>query len=196
MKTATKIDTREVLIEAGKKVMLSKGFNNTGIQEIVSTSGVPKGSFYHYFESKEAFALAVINSFDQCQSNKIRTSLNAVALSPLNRLKHYFKRMADDLAIAPCRSGCLVGTLSQEMSGQSEQLRQTLASVLDGWKDQFAACLKEGQELKEIREDLCPKELAEVVLSGWEGAVLRSKATNSMAPVESFQEILPKLLSQ
>ena len=68
---ATRIDTRCLLIEAGAKVMLSKGYNNTGIQEIVKLVGVPKGSFYHYFESKEAFALAVIEKFDQAHRSKL-----------------------------------------------------------------------------------------------------------------------------
>jgi len=193
---ATRIDTRCLLIEAGAKVMLSKGYNNTGIQEIVKLVGVPKGSFYHYFESKEAFALAVIEKFDQAHRSKLTKSLGDKSRSSLDRLTHYFQAGADELTNSPCRGGCLIGTLSQEMSGQSELLREKLALVMDGWKAEFAACLKEGQEKGEIRRDLCPNQLAELVLSGFEGAVLRSKATNSPAPLQSFQGLMPRLLTE
>ena len=194
-RTQCKPDTRSVLLEAGSKVMLSKGYTNTGIQEIVSTAGVPKGSFYHYFESKEAFALAIIEKFDQAQRETLRYSLQDRDVSPMQRLTNYFARAISHMQTAPCRGGCLIGNLSQEMSGQREQLRQRLAVALDGWKSEYADCIREGQEKGEIRRDLCPLALAEIVLSGWEGAVLRSKATNSTIPVQSFQDLLPTLIS-
>ncbi len=62
---ATKQDTKTALLQAGMDIMLEKGYSNTGIQEVLSSLGVPKGSFYHYFESKESFAVAIIQHFDQ-----------------------------------------------------------------------------------------------------------------------------------
>lgn len=193
---ATRPDTRCRLIEAGAQVMLAKDYSNTGIQEIVKLAGVPKGSFYHYFESKEAFAQAVIEKFDQAHRSKLSKSLGDREKPSIKRLTHYFQAGADELSKSACRGGCLIGTLLQEMAGQSELLREQLAQVMDGWKAEFAACLRQGQEKGEIRRDLCPNQLAELVLSGFEGAVLRSKATNSPAPLISFQELLPELLAR
>lgn len=193
-KTQCRPDTKSVLLEAGSRLMLEKGYTNTGIQEIVNLSKVPKGSFYHYFESKEAFALGVIEKIDQNQRATLRQRLMDSTLSPVKRLSNHFALSAADMTAAPCRGGCLIGNLSQEMSSQSEMLRGRLAACLDGWKAEYAACIKEGQEQGEVRRDLCPMQLAEIVLSGWEGAVLRSKATNSTGPVEAFQNLLPKLI--
>ena len=60
--TKQKPDTRTALLEAGMNIMIEKGYNNTGIQEVLLAVGVPKGSFYHYFDSKEDFALKIIES--------------------------------------------------------------------------------------------------------------------------------------
>ncbi|MCA0315662.1 MAG: TetR family transcriptional regulator C-terminal domain-containing protein [Candidatus Melainabacteria bacterium] len=241
-------ETRDKLIEAGLQLMLAKGYTNTGIQEIVNQAGVPKGSFYHYFDSKESFALAIIDSFDRNHLLKIRRHLSSEqaltqgntktqqqalsqalpqtlpqALSQelsqelpqealfvrddhkaaccstaseraLDRLLAYFRTVAQEKGDCPSKSGCLIGTLSQEMSGQSELLRARLAQALDGWRAEFSQCLKLAQTEGDVRRDLCPIELSEIVLSGWEGAILRSKATNSPAPLHSFIELLPRLL--
>lgn len=237
-------ETRDKLIEAGLQLMLAKGYTNTGIQEIVNQAGVPKGSFYHYFDSKESFALAIIDSFDRNHLLKIRRHLSSdqaltqgntktqpqalsqalpqaltQALSQelpqeaicdrddnksaccstaseraLDRLLAYFRSVAQEKGDCPSKSGCLIGTLSQEMSGQSELLRARLAQALDGWRAEFSQCLKLAQAEGDVRRDLCPIELSEIVLSGWEGAILRSKATNSPAPLHSFIELLPRLL--
>lgn len=213
-------ETRDKLIEAGLQLMLAKGYTNTGIQEIVNQAGVPKGSFYHYFDSKENFALAIIDSFDRDHLLKIRRHLSSVESlvqdglaagrenesaycststshpreRALDRLLAYFRSVAEEKGDCPSKSGCLIGTLSQEMSGQSELLRARLAQALDGWRAEFSQCLKLAQSEGDVRRDLCPLELSEIVLSGLEGAILRSKATNSPAPLHSFIELLPKLL--
>lgn len=225
-------ETRDKLIEAGLQLMLAKGYTNTGIQEIVNQAGVPKGSFYHYFDSKENFALAIIDSFDRNHLLKIRRHLSSVETleqndfsagqdnkSPyrstsrsitastsgstttsttseraLDRLLAYFRSVVKEKGDCPSKSGCLIGTLSQEMSGQSELLRARLAQALDGWRAEFSQCLKLAQSEGDVRRDLCPIELSEIVLSGLEGAILRSKATNSQAPLHSFIELLPRLL--
>ncbi|MBX9939379.1 MAG: TetR family transcriptional regulator C-terminal domain-containing protein [Candidatus Obscuribacterales bacterium] len=209
-------ETRDKLIEAGLQLMLAKGYTNTGIQEIVNQAGVPKGSFYHYFDSKENFALAIIDSFDRNHLLKIRRHLSSVESlvqegfsagqddelvyrstsreRALDRLLAYFRSVAEEKGACPSKSGCLIGTLSQEMSGQSELLRARLAQALDGWRAQFSQCLKLAQDEGDVRRDLCPIELSEIVLSGLEGAILRSKATNSPAPLHSFIELLPRLL--
>src|SRR5579885_2187760 len=111
---ATKVSTKTQLLEAGIDIMLEKGYNNTGIQEVLQKVGVPKGSFYYYFDSKEDFGLQIIDLFDQMYSEKARTSLDDKTKSPVERLRTYCEEGRKNLEAQKCRRGCLIGNLSQE----------------------------------------------------------------------------------
>lgn len=188
-KTAPKQDTRLVLIEAGINIMMEKGYNNTGIQEVLSSVGVPKGSFYHYFESKEDFALKIIEHFDSYYSARIMDSLRDESYAPIERLRNYCQTVKTMLQAQECRKGCLIGNLSQEMADQSETLRLALSRVMGKWRDMFAACIEEGQTRKEISSNHSAQSMAELFLCGWEGAVMRSKTTKCVEPLDVFIEV-------
>jgi hypothetical protein len=84
----------------------------------------------------------------------------------------------------------LIGNLSQEMASQSERLRQKLDDVFIRWRDLFAAAIAEGQASGEIDSRYEAVELAELFLSGWEGAVLRAKSTRSTRPIDNFIKVV------
>src|SRR5271170_7533539 len=127
--TATKESTKVLLLERGTEIMLEKGYNNTGIMEVLQRTGVPKGSFYHYFECKEDFGLQIINHFAQKYEVKLNETLGNASLTPLARLKAYCQTTINDLESHNCRKGCLIGNLSQEMSDQSEVFRKRLFEI-------------------------------------------------------------------
>jgi TetR/AcrR family transcriptional regulator, transcriptional repressor for nem operon len=191
-KTASRVtpDTRTRLIEAGMAVMFEKGYTNAGLQEVLSLVGVPKGSFYHYFESKEDFALKIVAHVEDNYARLLNSYFNDSALTPVNRLRKYFKDKTVDMLEQRCRKGCLIGNLSQEMSDQSEALRQELARVMRHWRDLYSACIQEAQSAGEIDKRLSPQTLAESLLSGWEGAIMRSKTQKTVEPMEAFIEIM------
>jgi TetR/AcrR family transcriptional repressor of nem operon len=189
-KVAVKQDTRTLLIEAGTELMFEKGYTNTGIQEVLNQVGVPKGSFYHYFDSKEAFALAIIQNFDACYTGKVRKTLNDTSRTPLNRLKEYCRSSREGMAAGQCRKGCLIGNLSQEMADQSEVLRQALSQIMANRRALVAACIAEGQKLGEIKKKIEPRKAAELFLSAWEGAVMRSKTTKCTEPLDACLDYL------
>src|SRR5271156_3493588 len=114
--TSTKTVTKNALLEAGVRVMIEKGYNNTGIQEVLEATGVPKGSFYYYFDSKEDFGVQIIDYFDMNYSEHLRQFLENKKLTPLERLRAYCEEGRHLLENNQCRKGCLVGNLSQEMS--------------------------------------------------------------------------------
>src|SRR4051794_12854838 len=124
--TPTKESTKTCLIEAGIEIMFEKGYNNTGIQEVLQKTGVPKGSFYYYFDSKEEFGLEIINAFDAGYTDKVNKFLNDKTLSPVQRLRAYCEAGRENLENQQCRKGCLIGNLSQEMADQSEVMRARL----------------------------------------------------------------------
>ncbi len=187
--------TKLELLEAGTRLMLEKGYSNCGLQEVLESVGVPKGSFYHYFESKEDFALQIIRHFDQGYTEQILSSLRDRSLSPIDRLKRYCATHRQRIEERKCTRGCLIGNLSQEMAGQSEVLREELEKVFQSWTDVFAACMEEGQRKGEIRNDFEPLELADLFLSGWEGAILRAKSMRTVKPLTTFVDLTFTFLS-
>jgi TetR/AcrR family transcriptional regulator, transcriptional repressor for nem operon len=191
-KTATREtpDTKSRLIDAGMAVMFEKGYTNTGIQEVLSSVGVPKGSFYHYFDSKEDFAIKIIARVEENYAGLLDGYFLDSSLTPLNRLRKYFEEKTVAMQEQRCSRGCLIGTLSQEMADQSEVLRVELARVMQRWRNKYAACIEEGQTIGEINKQLSPQTVAEALLCGWEGAIMRSKTQKTVEPMEAFVKVM------
>ena len=185
-----KQDTRLLLLEAGTTIMLEKGYNNTGISEVLSSVGVPKGSFYHFFESKEEFGLAIIAHTGDHYATKMSQIFGDTSLKPIDRLKKYCAESRKDMVANDCRKGCLIGNLSQEMADQSERMRAALVTVLYNSRAAFAACIEEGQKAGEIGNQRSPLELAELVQSTWTGAVLRAKTLKNPEPLDICTKVL------
>jgi len=186
----SKETTKTILLETGKRIFLERGYNHSGIETILQAAGVPKGSFYYYFESKEDFAVQVLNRFaDDIRANFER-HLADPRLSPLERLRGYFEEVCVRLESQECRNGCLVGNLSQELADQSEVFRARLEEIFLGIRDRYAECLHSAQAAGELSADLDVREMAEFCLSSWQGAILRAKAARSVTPIRTFIKIM------
>src|SRR5580700_7617613 len=105
-KVAGKQEVRTALLEVGTDMMFEKGYTNTGIQEILSALSVPKGSFYHYFDSKENFAVEIIRHFDQSYSANLVRVLRSPKETPMQRLRAYCETTLEALEAQHCRRGC------------------------------------------------------------------------------------------
>jgi TetR/AcrR family transcriptional repressor of nem operon len=186
----SKEKTKATLLEAGRRIFLEKGYNHAGIEAVLQAAGVPKGSFYYYFDSKEDFGLQVLNHFAECYQTDIERYLGDASLSPLERLRRYFEGVCERLESQQCRNGCLVGNLSQEMAAQSEVFRHRLEEIFEGWVDRYADCLEQAQRGGEIPPDLDVHELAEFWLNSWQGAVLRAKTMRSTKPIRTFLNVV------
>ncbi len=176
--------------------MQEKGYTNSGLQQVLDAVGVPKGSFYHYFESKEDFALQIIQHYDCNNTEAVLGCLSDRRFSAVQRLRNYCLAGREKIAKGSCTGGCLIGNLSQEMASQSERLRQKLDEVFIRWRDLFADAIAEGQANGEIDKRYTPVELAEVFLSGWEGAVLRAKSMRSTGPLDNFIKLVFGFMSE
>jgi TetR/AcrR family transcriptional repressor of nem operon len=190
IKISAKANTKAIIIQAGLDIMLEKGYSNTGIQEVLSTSGVPKGSFYHYFESKENFALEIIQSVQEAWVANNLPTLQDTDYTPVHRLRTYCDIGLANLLSGQCRKGCLIGNLSQEMSDQSENLRTALSQIMTERRDALAVCIAEGQQIGEISKSFSAIELADLFDSGWSGAVMSAKTEKTIRPVEIFINLM------
>jgi TetR/AcrR family transcriptional regulator, transcriptional repressor for nem operon len=189
-KAAVKEDTKLALIKAGRRIIVEKGYNHTGIQEILAEVGVPKGSFYHFFSSKEEFGLAIIDYDSQMHDRIVEQYLDDKTLSPLNRLKRYFTFKLEEFETLQYREGCLFGNLSQEMSDQNEAFRLRLQAATDRWRDQFADCIQAAQTAGELSTQHKAQDLAEFCLNSWEGALLQMKVSKSDAPLKNYIQFM------
>ena len=188
--STTKENTKLQLLEAGIDIMIEKGYNNTGIMEVLQRTGVPKGSFYYYFDSKEEFGLQIINYFNDNYVIKKRVPLEDKTVSPIQRLRTYCDEARRQLEQNECRKGCLIDNLSQEMADQSEVFRSRLKEIGDESQSVLAACLKEGQEAGEIPSCYDSNELAEFISCSMKGAMGRAKILKNSEPLKIFAHLM------
>lgn len=181
-------DTRELLLRAGLEVLTEKGFSATGIEEILGRVGIPKGSFYHYFESKEVFGLELIERYGEFFARRLDRHLRNPALSPLSRLHAFVDDAKAGMARFEYRRGCLIGNLGQEMGSLPESFRARLKDTFEDWQSRFSACLVQAQQAGQLARDADARQLAAFFWIGWEGAVLRAKLEQSARPLEVFAE--------
>ena len=183
-------ETKRKLLDVGRRIFAERGFHHAGIDIILKTADVPKGSFYNYFESKEDFGLSVIDDFASRCDEEIEKYLGDRSLRPLERLTKHCESMIERMSSGGCRHGCLVGMLSQEMADQSEIFRHRLEDVFGRWVDRYAECLGEAQEAREIPKALDVHEIAEFWLNSWQGAILRAKTAKSAEPLRQFLKVM------
>ena len=185
-----KKDTRSEIIRIGTELIARHGYNATGIEMVLKEAGVPKGSFYHYFRSKEEFGLAVMDLFAVRYSQRMTALLQDTSLAPLTRLRRLLEGSLERFSRNQCSKGCLIGNLGQELADQNERFRARLDEIFSGWRQLFAACLQEAQQAGTLRADGDCDTLASFILSGWEGAILRAKVMKSPQPLQDFIQIL------
>jgi TetR/AcrR family transcriptional repressor of nem operon len=176
---------RQRLIDIGTELFTQKGFSSTGLDEIVQAAAVPKGSFYYYFGSKQAFAHAVIDNYAQYFARKLDRTLGHAALSPLQRLRAFSHDATQGMQRFDFHRGCLVGNLGQELGGLEDHFRRRLLAVLDDWRDRVRGCIAEAQASGEICTPLDAALLAQFFWSAWEGAVLCAKLERSTRALDN-----------
>lgn len=180
--------TRDHLIDVGLDLMHRHGFNATGLTEILQAADVPKGSFYHFFDSKEEFAAAALERYAAQRAEHSAAVLSDATTSPLKRLKRYFSGLVKIAGQGGTVPGCLLGRFSLEIAAERSQLRKRISASFGRWQHAIAAVLKQAVAQKELPAGTNAEALAGFVLNSWEGALLRSQADKSDAPLEDFLE--------
>ena len=189
-------ETRSRLLEKGGDLVSSRGFNATGVQEITAAAGVPKGSFYNYFDSKEAFAVEVLSEYWDCVVELYGPILTDKRTSPLSRITRYFAGLADFHERRQYAFGCLIGNMALEVTPSSEEVRAKLAAIYREWTRSLTECLREAQVRKELAPGRDASQLAAALIDTFEGAVMRAKVERSRAPFDSFERcVLPCLFA-
>ena len=179
-------DTRETLIRSGTAVLTEQGFAATGIDAILKQVGVPKGSFYYYFDSKESFGQAIIENYARFFAHKLDKFLLDDALAPLVRLRAFVEDAARGMAKYDYTRGCLVGNLGQEIANLPVNFREQLRDILHIWEHRVSECLALAQRHGSLSPQANCDALAAYFWSGWEGAVMRAKLNANATPLNNF----------
>ena len=188
-RSATRTDTRNALVWCGTELLTERGFQITGIDEVLKRVGVPKGSFYHYFKSKDQFGHAVIDNYEAYYAKKMDRIFGDSSQSPLQRLVSFTVNAKNGMVKFDFKRGCLIGNLSQELAALDTQFRERLEGVLVSWEKRVAECLSEAIDIGELAPGQDPQALSRFFWVGWEGAILRSKLMRSLEPIDQFTSI-------
>lgn len=182
--------TRTRLLSAGVDMIHAGGFAATGVKDIVVAAGVPKGSFYNHFASKEAFAAEVVDAYFAVNAQSMRRILQDTRTAPVDRLRSYFADRTDRMRASGYTRGCLLGNLTLEMADHSELVRERVAEHFATWSGLFEDCIAQAHEDGDITGSLPPSLLADFLLNSWEGALLRARSENDDAPLREFVEVV------
>lgn len=174
------------IAKAGLEVVLSGGFDATGVETILKQANIPRGSFYNFFPSKEEFGLAIIDLFAENLHQTIQLFLQDYSLPPLDRIKRCFEYFITKFESYDCSKGCLIGNLALEMSDKNERFRLRIEEALQNWAKDFSVILSEAQKENAIPSHLDSEMVAENLISSWEGALLRAKVKKSSEPLKNF----------
>lgn len=175
-------DTRTRLLDAGVQAFLENGFHGTGIKAVLDQVGVPKGSFYNYFDSKEAFGAATVEHYAQRMGERLATARKE-ASDPLEGLRTFFLEEMRGFEEAKFVGGCLVTNLGAELEG-SAICREALATALSRYIGGITSALADAQASGRVRNDLSAGQLARLLVDAWEGAVIRMKIERTLEPLE------------
>ncbi|MDV7209768.1 acrylate utilization transcriptional regulator AcuR [Azotobacter beijerinckii] len=179
-------DTREALIRCGMEMLTEQGFMSTGIDGVLKRIGVPKGSFYHYFDSKEAFGQVVLENYGAYFARKLDRCLLRDDVPPLQRLCDFVEDAKVGMTRHQFRRGCLVGNLGQEVAILPNSFRERLEATLCDWQHRLANCLRLARDSGQLAAGADCEELAAFFWIGWEGAVQRARLVRCTGPLDIF----------
>lgn len=179
-------NVREKIVDAALVLFHERGYNASGVQDIVVQAGVPKGSFYNHFASKEALGLETIARYLQ------ETDLSVLRdqdVPPLVRLRHHFDLMAERFRDSGFSRGCLLGNFGAEMADANPAIREKLSQTLKVWTDSIADVLREARDAGSLPKDKNVEQFARFLMDAWEGCLIRGKVMKDRSACDDFFEI-------
>lgn len=188
MTTSTRTETsdvRENILANGQRIMASKGFSAVGLNEILTAAGVPKGSFYHYFGSKDAFGEAMLERYFEDYLAEIDATLSAPGLTMAQRLLNYWQHWQKSQSFTDCQGKCLVVKLGAEVADLSEAMRLALKRGTAGITERLARAIEAGVAEGSIAIEGTPAVVAESLYQLWLGASVMVKIARSPLPFET-----------
>jgi len=185
-RSAARTETRNRLIRIGAEILCEQSFASMGIEVVLKRAGLSKGSFYHFFASKELFGLEVIQHYAEFFNRKLDRILKPDGTSALQRLRRYTEDGMEGMARFEFKRGCLIGNLMQELAATHPAFREAITQVLLGWEKRITDCLEQAITEGDIPTAINVRPYAEFFWTGWEGALMQAKRHQTVQPLAQF----------
>lgn len=174
-----KMDTRQSILDTAQRIVAQKGFAAVGLNEVLAEAGVPKGSFYYYFTSKDAFGEAMMQSYFDDYLTTMDRIVADTDKSSAEHLMRYWQNFYETQIVDDCQGRCLVVKLGAEVSDLSETMRMAMkvgtAAIVDRVEQMIISGIADGS----VSVDASPRTTAEALYDTWLGASVMAKIHRS-----------------
>ncbi|MCW6030144.1 TetR/AcrR family transcriptional regulator [Pantoea sp. JK] len=197
MTTSSQLHSNEIrdhILATGQRIMAGKGFSAVGLNEILTDAGVPKGSFYHYFSSKEAFGVDMLARYFDDYLAELDATLSQPGLTMAQRLMNYWQLWRESQSFSDCQGKCLAVKLGAEVADLSDSMRGTLQTGTAGIIARLADALEVGVEEGSLVIDDQPSRVAESLYQLWVGASVMVKIVRNTSPFDSAMSMTQKII--
>jgi len=181
---------------AAKRLMLIKGYHATSLDDLLEEAGVGKGSFYHYFKSKEDLGYAIL---DEIITAFVERTLDPCFADPdgppLGQIRCFLDRVVEAQRERACVGGCPLGNLASELSDVHEGFRERLAGVFSVWRERLTLALRDAQRRGDVGNDCRVDAVAQFLVASLEGAILVTKVSKDIKVMERCMSELKRYLA-
>ncbi len=188
--------TREDLISAGIDQISMHGYHGTGIKQILDVVNVPKGSFYNFFASKEAFVVELIKEYSQTllqEFSDFRQGPGA-KLGQVEQLRHMYQYGLAKYASSQCQKSCLIGALAMDVGAENAACQQALRDATGKWQVMFTELFSEAQQAGEVRNDISAFQMSNIYWAAWEGSLMNLKVSGDATKAADNMETILSVL--
>jgi len=188
--------TRERILDAAEAIVLERSFHGVGLNQILTAVGVPKGSFYHYFASKEQFGVEMLRHYAERSAEQRRRILanRDVEPDPLRRILLFLNSVMAKVVENGGRWPCLLMKLAGEVSCLSEAMREVLAGSYRALAADIRENLEEAVAAGQLPADTDTAALAAFIVDLWSGAQQRAVVLRAVGPMQNALESIQERL--
>jgi len=176
--------SQATICDVGETLFSRHAYSAVGIKMILDEVGIPKGSFYHYFESKEAFVVEVAEQYFTKRFARFCNDLARRSSCISEVILSTYESEIDDMFQHGKVRGCVLGNLFIEANSDLELLQAKLNDIYKRWLVVFTECIEKGQQQGEFRKDIDARQLAAMFWAHWEGAVLKFQVSSDKEQVK------------
>lgn len=177
------------IIGASIGLMHRNGYNGTSVKDITEAAGIPKGSFYNYFEGKEEYAVEAISYYLIAMHDDVAI-FSDERFEPLDRIKKFYRVKIDKLSIDGREKGCFVGNLTEEIGSIYPSISEATEKFHQKIAEYICTNLMEARKNGTLTNIIDESVLADFIVGSWQGVLLRSKVSNNDNHLNNFYEML------
>lgn len=189
-----KVDTRQSILDTAQRIVTRKGFSAVGLTEVLTEAGVPKGSFYHYFDSKDAFGDAILKGYFDRYFATMDRLFSEADKNAAERLMGYWRHFHATQSADDCQGRCLVVKLGAEVADLSESMRATLKAGTTAIVDRVERMITDGLADGSLSVEADPRTTAGALYDAWLGASVMAKIHRSPDHLDRAMALTRRLL--